>query len=263
MKRTRDEEKSHDYAKKCQKLCEDEAQDLVVKDGDILNASIRTNVIAENKWTELHYVALNGHVDVAKMLIQNGADVNAVNKNKSTALHFADEKRHLDFAKMLIQNGADVNAVDKNKWTPLHRAAGRGHVDAAKVLIQNGADVNAVTNDSQTALYHAAGKWCCIDFTLRLLCFGATIDKEALEEDETGLLGPINDRIKLLRAGKRPETSLMSSEEREWMWNLAFSFTTKYPAAAFKAYYTIRSFITFHGIFMGYGYDLGDKSVWE
>ena len=47
------------------------------------------------------------------------------------------------------------------------------------------------------------------------------------------------------------------------MWNLAFSFTIAHRGAAFKAYYAIRSFITFHGIFMGPGYDLGEGSIWR
>ena len=48
------------------------------------------------------------------------------------------------------------------------------------------------------------------------------------------------------------------------MWNLAFSFTIAHRAAAFKAYYAIRSFITFHGIFMASGYDLGKyKNIWH
>ena len=93
--------------------------------------------------------------------------------------------------------------------------------------------------------------------------FGAVIDENALEDDETGLLVPINDRMNLLRAGKRPETSLMSNQERRFMWELAFSLTIQHRAAAFKAYYTIRSFITFHGIFMGDGYDRGDDSAWK
>ena len=64
-------------------------------------------------WTALHFAASNGHVDVAKVLIQNGADVNAVhNEVKRTALHHAAEYGHVDVAKVLIQNGADVNAVD-------------------------------------------------------------------------------------------------------------------------------------------------------
>ena len=53
----------------------------------------------------------------------------------------------------------------------------------------------------------------------------------------------------------------MSDEENRFMWNLAFFFTIKHRAAAFKAFYSIRSFITFNGIFMGPGYGLGDKSV--
>ena len=76
------------------------------------------------------WAAWHGHVDVVKVLIQNGADVNAVAVNKWTALHFAAENGHVDVAKVLIQNGADVNAVHKDKRTALHIAAGsEGHVD--------------------------------------------------------------------------------------------------------------------------------------
>ena len=223
------------------------------------------NAVTKFKLTPLHYAALKGHVDVAKMLIQNGADVNAVDEDKSTALHCAAWDGHVDVAKVLIQNGADVNAVDEDNVTALHRAACDGHVDVAKVLIQNGADVNVVykyRRKSGTPL-HDAAKNRHVVCTLQLLCFGAPIDKKALEDDKTDLLGPINNRMKLLRAGKRPGTSLMSNEERRFMWNLAFSFTIQHRAAAYKTYYTIRSFITFHGIFMAGGYDLDEESVWK
>ena len=58
-------------------------------------------------------------------------------------------------------------------------------------------------------------------------------------------------------------TTLMSDEERRFMWNLAFSFTIAHRGVAFKAYYAVRSFITYNGIFMGPGYDLGDGSLWR
>ena len=196
--------------------------------------------------------------------IRTVRDVNAVKKYNGTALHSAAVNGHVDVANVLIQNGADVNAVDEDNVTALHRAACDGHVDVAKVLIQNGADVNVVhkyRRKSGTPL-HDAAKNRHVVCTLQLLCFGAPIDKKALEDDKTGLLGEINNRMKLLRAGKRPGTSLMSNEERRFMWNLAFSLTSQHPAAAFKAYYTIRPFITFHGIFMAKGYDLGEESVW-
>ena len=122
--------------------------------------------------------------------------------------------------------------------------------------------MNAVDKYNMTALRDAAWNR-HVDCTLQLLCVGSAIDLKALKDDRTDLLNQINNRMNLLRAGKRPGTSLMSNEERQFMWNLAFSFTIQHPAAAFKAYNTIRSFITFHGIFMADGYYLGEKSVWK
>ena len=84
-----------------------------------------------------------------------------------------------------------------------------------------------------------------------------------MDQYSSELLHQIDDNLKLLRSGERIETSFMSDEEGEFMWNLAFSFTIQHRAAAYKAYYTIRSFITFHGMFMAKGYDLGEESIWN
>ena len=99
--------------------------------------------------------------------------------------------------------------------------------------------------------------------TLQLPCFGAAIDKKAVEDDDTHLLGQINNRMNLLRAGKRIGTSLMSNEERHFMWQLASSLTIQNCAVAFEVYYRVHSFITFHGIVMAHGYGLGVESVWK
>ena len=128
--------------------------------------------------------------------------------------------------------------------------------------VQNGADVNAVDKLNWTALGHAVRKG-GIPCTLQLLCFGAAIDEKAIKDDKTELLRPIETRLTLLRDGKRIGTSLMSEEERRFMWNLAFVLTMKHPAISFRTYHRIRSFVTFHGIFMGPGYDLGEGSIWR
>ena len=129
------------------------------------------------------------------------------------------------------------------------------------MLLQNGANVNAADKYNDTALTKASGNEfnSCV---LQLLCFGAKIDKMSLESDETGLLQPINNTLKSLRAGNGMKTCLMSDEERRFMWNLAFCFTIQHRGAAFKAFRSIRSFITYHGIFMGQGYALGKASIW-
>ena len=130
------------------------------------------------------------------------------------------------------------------------------------VLIQNGADVNAVDCDKATAL-HIAAYTTFIPCILQLVCFGAEITEGAIKADRAKLLGPIESRLKLLRDGKRMETTLMSDEERHYMWNLGFVLAVKHPAIACGTYHMIRSFVTYHGIFMGPGYDLGEASIWR
>ena len=210
------------------------------------------------EYTALHVAAMYENDDVAKVLIENGADVNAVDKNKRNPLHCPLLYGHADVVKVLIQNGADVNAVDKDKRTVLHHAARKGHVDVAEMLIQNGADVNAVEKIyKRTALHFALENEHAV-LALQLVCFGADIGKTSNK-----LLRQVKERLNLLRSGRRIGTSLMSNEERYWMWNLAFLLTIQNPGASFKVYYTIRSFITFHGIFMAKGYELGNNNVWK
>ncbi len=239
---------------------------VLIKSGADVNA-----VTEFRKETALHMAAEYGHIDVVKVLIQNGADVNAVNESNWTALHYASRDGHATVAKVLIQNGADVNAVTTMKSTALHYAAQYNRFDIAKVLLQNGADVNAVDRNESTALHFATHEETVTvnlyirspDIALLLLCFGGKIREKDIKRDNVRILRPINDRLESLRAGNGMETTLISDEEKRFMWNLAFFFTLKHRVAAFKAYYAIRSFITYNGIFMGPGYDLGDESIWR
>ena len=101
-----------------------------------------------------------GKLDIVKDVIERGIDVvNVKDCYKRSALQFAALNGHVDVAKVLIQNGADVNAVNEDKETALHYAAWEGHVDVATLLIQNGVDVNAVDQWKRTALHNAICKW--------------------------------------------------------------------------------------------------------
>ena len=145
----------------------------------------------------------------------------------------------------------------------LHIAAWSGHDDIAKLLIKNGAVVNAVDNVGRSVLWYASCFSLSVPLTLELLCLGAKIDKRALYCDKTGLLVQIEERLEKLRNGERCITSLCSNEENKYKWNLALSLTLKAKVPAFKVYYKVCSFITFHGIFMASGYDLGKESIWR
>jgi ankyrin repeat protein len=221
------------------------------------------NAVDKDNWTSLHIAAGNGNVDVAKLLIQNGADVNAEERYYCTSLHIAAGNGNVDVAKLLIQNGAEVNAVDEAKRTSLHLVADYGHVDVAKLLIQNGADVNAVDEWKWSVLCYASCRSKSVPITLELLCSGAKIDKTTLKEDNTGLLVQIENKLEKLRNGDHRIMNLCSNEENKYKWYLAFCLTIKAKIPAFKVYYKVCSFITFNGIFMAPGYDLGKKSIWR
>ena len=136
-----------------------------------------------------------------------------------------------------------------------------------KVLIQNGVDVNAVDDEKSTALHDAicACRSHVAKIVLQLLCFGADIDKKTIDAADAEPKFPprLRDVLISVRDCNSTKTTYMSNEERGFMWNLGFVLAVKHPAIAFRTYHMIRSFITFRGIFMGPGYDLGEDSVWR
>jgi hypothetical protein len=90
-------------------------------------------------------------------LIDNGADVNAVQLNGVTALIYACEEGHLEIALLLIEKGANVNAAGTDDGTTaLMNASWKGHLEVVRELCKRGANVNAArTDDGFTALMGA------------------------------------------------------------------------------------------------------------
>ncbi|XP_061523628.1 protein phosphatase 1 regulatory subunit 12A isoform X2 [Phycodurus eques] len=71
-------------------------------------------------------------------------------KSGGTALHVAAAKGYVEVLKLLIQAGYDVNIKDYDGWTPLHAAAHWGKEEACRILVENLCDMDVINKMGQT-----------------------------------------------------------------------------------------------------------------
>jgi ankyrin repeat protein len=106
------------------------------------------------------FAARAGHIEVARVLLDAGADIDEKLPDGTSALLLAILNAHYEAAAFLVDRGADVNA-DAQGWAPLHQvvwsrrpntgsnipgAVPTGSVDSLELvrkLLQHGANVNA------------------------------------------------------------------------------------------------------------------------
>jgi hypothetical protein len=118
------------------------------------------------KDSALHVAAAGYRVEIAKLLLDAGADPNsALNHRRSGPLHYAadgyivgklwNEKNQVAMIRLLLKAGAQINAQDKNGATPLHRAVRTRCAAAVQCLLEAGADA-AIKNKPGSTAFHLA-----------------------------------------------------------------------------------------------------------
>jgi uncharacterized protein len=105
-------------------------------------------------WTPLHLAAFFGHPELAKALLNRGANVDARSTNAmtNTPLHAGVAGRKADVIKVLMDRGANVNARQHGGWTALQGAAQAGDREIVELLLTHGADANIRADNNQSAL---------------------------------------------------------------------------------------------------------------
>jgi ankyrin repeat protein len=126
-----------------------QVKELIKKD------PVLANSYSVDGFTPLGLAVFFGNREAVEALLAGGAKVNLASREtmKVTPLHSAAAAKELEIARLLIASGADVNARQAEMgFTPLHEAAGNGNVEFVQLLIEKGADINVKTNDGKTPL---------------------------------------------------------------------------------------------------------------
>ena len=131
--------------------------------------------------TPLHVALRRGHLEVARVLLEHGADTEARNSGDLTPLLWASKKGYAEVARDLLEHGADTEARDSDNHTPLLWASKKGYAEVARDLLEHGADTEARDGDNHTPLLWASEKG-YVDVARDLLEHGADIEARGKDD---------------------------------------------------------------------------------
>ncbi|CAH1122114.1 unnamed protein product [Ceutorhynchus assimilis] len=118
------------------------------------------NSKSRNGRTALHLAAMNGYVHLVKFLIKDhNAVIDILTLKKQTPLHLAAGAGQIEVCKLLLELGADIDATDEDGQKPIHAACQNNFSEVAKLFLQQHPSlVMATTKDGNTCAHIAAAQ---------------------------------------------------------------------------------------------------------
>ena len=96
--------------------------------------------LSDGYWAAIHPAAIKNRTAVVKRLLHEQADVNRQTTfGKDTPLHIAARYNHSEVARLLLNNGADIKLKNNNKKTPLDEARNGSKIESLLLQLQQSA----------------------------------------------------------------------------------------------------------------------------
>jgi len=137
---------------------EDQLIDFIPSGSDSFQDSLdgRETIEPDPDEAPILKAAEKGQLELVKKLIREDPNcVNVSDVDGYTPLHRASYNNRIEVAKLLIANGANIAAQTIDGWQPIHSAAQWGNVHIVRLLMSSGADINARSNGNNTPFHLA------------------------------------------------------------------------------------------------------------
>ena len=126
--------------------------------------------------TALKAALASGELEIARVLLQNGANVNILDSGRISSLYSAAQAGRRAVVELLLEHQADLTfRTDTQDMTSLHVAAQTGELEICRLLLKHGADVASKTINGWTPL-HFASRQGHFGIVQELLAYGADSD---------------------------------------------------------------------------------------
>ncbi|XP_017293203.1 ankyrin repeat domain-containing protein 6b isoform X2 [Kryptolebias marmoratus] len=122
----------------------------------LLKAGCNLDIQDDGEQTALHRAAVVGHSKIISALIQDGCALDRQDKDGNTALHEVSWHGYSQCVQLLVKARANIHAKNKAGNTALHLACQNGHTQSVKVLLLGGSRPDSKNHVGDTCLHVAA-----------------------------------------------------------------------------------------------------------
>lgn len=119
----------------------------------LLNSGADINHTDDRGRTPIYMAVKHDHEDTVKYVLKHEPDLNIQDTAGETALFQSVKKYFTDTTRMLLEACIDLNIQNNNGETSLYMAAKYNHFETFELLLDNGADPNIVTDEDKSILF--------------------------------------------------------------------------------------------------------------